>query len=145
MNARLFAFFGPRLPVGVHYAIGNFMRDAWLGNEIRVEGSGESVRSYMHISDLTSKLLYLLSDGSTGTFNIGSTSGYSIKYWAEMISNHFNVPMIIQGTCNSQESSYVSPPEFRIPIGPNENSPLIPLLESWYKWLDVNFKKSDFS
>jgi nucleoside-diphosphate-sugar epimerase len=145
INARLFAFYGPRLPLGDNYAIGNFMRDAWIGNQIKVNGSGESIRSYMHTTDLTSKLLYLICQGDAGTFNIGSSVGHTIKYWAELISNHFDVPLLMQGAGNTRETTYVSPLEQRIPVGPNENSSFVSLLESWYRWIDVNFKKSDFS
>lgn len=145
MNARLFAFYGPRLPLGDHYAIGNFMRDAWIGNHIKVKGSGDSIRSYMHTTDLTSKLLYLMGQGEVGTFNVGSSRGQTIKSWAELISNHFDVPLLMQGGSNTIDSSYVSPLEQRIPVGPNENSSFVSLLESWYRWIDANFKKSDFS
>jgi hypothetical protein len=84
-------------------------------------------------------------EAAVGTYNIGSESGHSIKYWAELISNHFNVPLLIQNDKGSIESSYFSPPEFRIPAGPNEDAPVTSLLEAWYSWIETNFKKSDFS
>jgi dTDP-glucose 4,6-dehydratase len=79
VNARIFALLGPLLSLDIHFAAGNFIRDAIEGRTIRVVGSGEAVRSYLYAADLTAWLWTLLIAGSPGTVvNMGSEEAVSI-------------------------------------------------------------------
>lgn len=83
---RCFTFSGAGLPLDGNFAIGNFVRDALFSNEIVIQSSGDSVRSYMHGSDLAIWLLTLLLKGQRGeAYNVGSDKIVSIKSLAEII------------------------------------------------------------
>ena len=86
-TARIFALLGPHLSIDMHFAVGNFIREAIGGNKIIVQSSGSAVRSYLYAADLTAQLWHLLLRGDCGeAYNIGSTEAISIRDLATRVA-----------------------------------------------------------
>jgi UDP-glucuronate decarboxylase len=84
--ARCFAFVGRDLPLDVHFAIGNFIRDALWREEISVAGDGTAVRSYLDQRDLAEWLMALMEKGKAGrAYNVGSDQAVTIKELADQV------------------------------------------------------------
>jgi dTDP-glucose 4,6-dehydratase len=99
--ARCFAFVGPDLPLDVHFAIGNFVRDALWADEIVVRGDGSPLRTYLDQDDLANWLLTLLEKGRPGeAYNVGSDEVVSIADLAHLVRDLIapNKPVRILGT-----------------------------------------------
>jgi UDP-glucuronate decarboxylase len=104
--ARCFAFVGRDLALDVHFAIGNFIRDALIGQEIVIRGDGSPVRSFMDQRDLSRWLTTLLAKGKPGeAYNVGTDVAISIADLAYKVRDLIapGKPVFIEGEANSQD------------------------------------------
>ena len=105
ISARLFAFIAPFLPLGTHFAAGNFIRDALSSNQIEIQSGGGSVRSYLYATDLCSSLWALLARGeSMRAYNVGSEQEVTIKNLALEVASCINkdADVVVHGIDNSE-------------------------------------------
>jgi len=112
VTARCFAFVGKDLPLNVHFAIGNFIRDALEGRDILIKGDGSPVRSYLDQRDLAVWLLKLLANGkNNNAYNVGSDQAISISDLAKLVKSivapQVNIRTEMQKSMGSSRNLYV--------------------------------------
>lgn len=85
--ARLFTFVGPHMPTEIHYAIGNFVKSASKGINIKLNSDGSAIRSYLYMSDAIIWLMKCLTLDTNVDFplHVGSEQEISIKKLADMV------------------------------------------------------------
>ena len=111
--ARCFAFTGPHLNRGIHFAIGNFIRNCLDGKPIVIKGDGTPLRSYLYADDLVEWLFAILERGRTGrAYNVGGESAVSIRELAEIVRGALGakVEIIVE-----KESAPDAPPSVYVP------------------------------
>ena len=89
VNASIFALLGPLLSLDIHFAAGNFIRDAMAGRPIVVQSAGTAVRSYLYLADVTTWLWAILLRAEPGAiYNVGSEEGISVAQLAERVAKN---------------------------------------------------------
>lgn len=95
--ARCFAFVGPHLAMGAHFAVGNFIRNAMEGQPIKIGGDGTPMRSYLYATDLVVWLFSILINGrSLRAYNVGSSEAVNIRELASRVSAALGVQVPIE-------------------------------------------------
>ena len=89
--ARCFAFLGPKLPLNINFAAGNFVRDALIGGPINVKSDKPVYRAYLYSADLMIWLWTILLLGKPNKpYNVGSSKACSILTLANLVAKTFS-------------------------------------------------------
>jgi UDP-glucuronate decarboxylase len=83
--ARCFAFAGQYLPLDIHYAFGNFIKNVMDGKDVVIKGDGRDMRSYLYIGDAIAWILRLLMQPDNQVYNVGSSKSVSMETLAKKI------------------------------------------------------------
>lgn len=111
--ARCFCFSGIHLPLNVHFAIGNFVKNALANDDIIIKGDGKSIRSYLDQDDLSEWILEILKKDSfkKTVYNIGSDESISISDLAFLVRDISKKPIEVkilnENDANLKKSIYV--------------------------------------
>lgn len=138
INARLFSFMGPRVPLQEHYSIGNFMYSGIYEDEINLSVNPATVRSYEYAADMASTLIYVLGLGQPGTFHIGSDKGHELLHWAELVGRVFSKPVKNLSADLAKKPitiPYIPEHDERIPRGLGESILIEEQVANWRDWL----------
>lgn len=110
--ARCFSFSGIHLPLNVHFAIGNFIKNAISDQDIVINGDGLSIRSYMDQNDLAEWILTICNKDkfNMSVYNVGSDVSINIKSLADLVvkisNKNLNVKILNKNN-NLNRSTYV--------------------------------------
>jgi dTDP-glucose 4,6-dehydratase len=138
-NPRLFAFFGPHLPLDAHFAIGNFLSDCIKGEYISMKGNPETVRSYLYPSDLITWIIRLLIKPSKENLNFGSDIPITMNELAQLFKSKFNNIEINMVNKNTKKSIYVPAiHNTKRVLGVTQKVSLEAGMDKWIKWLKVS-------
>jgi len=107
--ARCFSFIGPFMPLNIHYAAGNFLRDAITKKLITINGNPKTVRSYLYFSDLVIILWkIILSNKNRQIYNIGSDKPVNLLNLAKIIKKIMpKINLKVKKKCKKNISYYV--------------------------------------
>ena len=131
--ARFFSFLGPFMPLQIHYAISNFLKNLAYRENIILSSSGASIRSYMYIKDCIVWLIILMFQNNKklcNIYNVGSDKQISILSLAKKILKlKKNSSKIIVDRKNKNFNYYVPDiskfkNNFKIPKNTNLNKAL---------------------
>ena len=147
--ARCYAFVGPYLPLGTHFAAGNFIGNILQGEAMKIGGDGTPLRSYLYAADLMVWLVRILVKGTSHrAYNVGSDQSVSIRELAETVHkvglkfdakrNSLEAPILIakQADPNRPREQYVpSTARAQDELGLEAWTPLNESVSKTLRWL----------
>jgi UDP-glucuronate decarboxylase len=84
---RIFNTYGPRMHPYDGRVVTNFIRQAMLGQDLTIFGTGKQTRSFCYVDDLVAGLIAMMDghDGFVGPVNLGNPEEFTILQLAELV------------------------------------------------------------
>lgn len=145
--ARCFSFLGPYMNFDGHYAVGNFIRDVALKQDISLKSSTKTYRSYLYSIDLIIWLLKILLTAKNNiAYNVGSSQEILIEDLASLVvktlDSNSKINYSKEVSFNTSSSSrYIPSNEKAISeLGLKEITSLENSIEKTFNWYQRNNK-----
>ena len=104
---RFFSFVGPFMPLRIHYAAGNFLKSLILKDNINLNSSGKSIRTYMYIKDCIIWIIisiFLNNKRKRGVYNIGGEHNLTILNLAKRLRGIKDIKLKVK--VNNKNNKY---------------------------------------
>ena len=131
-NPKLFAFYGPGLPLDRHFVISEFIGRARQNKSILIAGNTTNLRTYLHPVDLVLQILGQCLKAEPSYSQIGSHKRVSILDLAKIFGELFQVKVSAEVNLSLELNNYV-PSD----VPNKEHISLVQGIEQWNEWLDV--------
>jgi UDP-glucuronate decarboxylase len=84
---RIFNTYGPRMHPFDGRVVSNFIRQAILGQDITIFGTGQQTRAFCYVDDLVEGIIRMMNgpDAFVGPVNLGNPGEFTIRQLAEMV------------------------------------------------------------
>lgn len=106
---RFSVMYGPADPI--ERALPNFIRSALVGEDIVIPSGAEALRDYVHVEDVVASINTAISSAASGTIDIGSGQGVTIRQAAEDIIRSIGSESSVIMKGNAQGVDIVVNPE----------------------------------
>ncbi|KAK9799841.1 hypothetical protein WJX73_008213 [Symbiochloris irregularis] len=87
---RIFNTYGPRMALDDGRVVSNFLAQALTGQPLTIYGDGQQTRSFQYISDLIEGMVKVMDGPSTGPFNIGNPTEFTMLELAKIVQEVAN-------------------------------------------------------
>ncbi len=130
-NPRLFAFYGPGLPLDRHFVVSEFIGRARQNKSLLITGNTRNLRTYLHPVDLVLQILGQCLNAKPTYSQIGSCKPITILDLAKIFGDLFGIKVSTEVNLSPELNNYV-PSDFpKI-----EHISLVQGIEQWNEWLD---------
>ena len=131
-NPKLFAFYGPGLPLDRHFVVSEFLGRARQNKSILITGNTSNLRTYLHPVDLVLQILGQCLKADPSYSQIGSYKPVTILDLAKIFGELFQVKVSTEVNLSTELNNYV-PSD----VPKNEHISLVQGIEQWNEWLDT--------
>lgn len=135
-NPRLFAFYGPGLPLDRHFAISEFVSQGRAGLPITLKGLPSNLRSYLYPTDAINQILHQCLLREPMYSQIGSNIPRTMLQVSEVIANMYKTVLEKSSSQELIVDNYIP-----LDIPANDEKNFYEGLVTWDEWLDLGIRR----